>query len=116
MNCGAEYNFCARQGLDKELEIKLKNSDGTYIDFTNYTLTMPFRFRHTGGKFAFELTNGDGLTISTTAIRIKISNTITDSLEVGNYYYNLDTLENGDKSNLIYGYMEIKEKVAGEIL
>ena len=107
-----EYNFSIDKGTDFERQVKWKNQDGTYVDFTGYLIKIPIRALTKKGDLFIELSNDNGkIIINKETITIVLNDAETLLFKDYTYYYNLDITKDNITTRLLEGKISINENV-----
>ncbi len=108
------YDFCVFQGDGHNFNVIYKDADGNIIDITGYDARMVARADYDADQVAFDLTVGDGLTITGVEgkIAVLITGDQTKPLAAGFYVYDLELYPlTSEPKTLIFGKMEILPEV-----
>lgn len=106
------YNFSVDKGTDFERQIKWKNEDNTYVDFTGYSIKMPIRSITKQGELFLELsTDNSKIIINKDTITLIMSDSETLLFDKNIYYYNLNITKDNITTRLLEGNITINENV-----
>ena len=76
------YDFCFHQGDDHQFEVIVNDASGSAVDLTGYSYQMMGRTDYNADATVFDLTVGDGITLTEAEgkIEIEIADTITEGV------------------------------------
>jgi len=86
--------FILQQGETFEYSFVLKNPDNSLVGVSSYTASA-YMAKYAGDATTYAFATG--ITTSTSTIKISMASTVTATLDLGIYYYNMFTVEGSSK-------------------
>lgn len=110
----ATFNLKCIKGTSFQRSLTYKNSGGSAIDLSGYTVNMAIKSYGSNNITVLALTNGSGVTLTGASglIEILITDAQTSALEEKEYFYTLRIESAGGiVSELMRGTFEVLDKV-----
>lgn len=104
----ATYDITIYQGAKFDLNLVWRD-----VDLTSYTARMQIRLRKESEDILVSLTDGDGITLGSTAgtISIEISSEDTAALTFRSGVYDLELVSGGEVQRLLEGKVRVSAEV-----
>jgi hypothetical protein len=104
-------NFSIRQGDTVNIRIYAKDSEGNYLDLTNYSVTGSVRERFSSTTALFPLSPTIHPSLVSGIVDITISSSDTESIPVNRYVYDIEVYDFSSTYKVANGYLSIQPEV-----
>lgn len=97
----AKLNLVCSQGTTFQKTFRVYDENDAPFDLTGYTAAMQVRDKYSSSVFLFEVTTGDGITISGNTITVEVHYLVTEAFPEGDYVWDIEITSPSDKRDRV---------------